>query len=184
MQKICQISRLFELGNISTKLWENRRVIKTSRRHLSARGPLPWENCEKFSDQPQKIFRKKEPKCNEQPVEEKICPEDCEILQKPKRNAYEWVIEDEKPCKPFNVRSLLDKTLCEIRRFQKCMRIFRNECNCQNLAPDCSKTRKVYPMMEAFQKGSLPGCARPLRPPAPQPTVEVNKTEKKEAVKK
>ncbi|EFA10135.1 hypothetical protein TcasGA2_TC012317 [Tribolium castaneum] len=130
------------------------------RQKHSPRGPLPWECGTRCAEKPSKKFQKKEVKT----VQEKTCPNQCAVLQRPKRNTYEWVInEDEKPCGPFGLRKVVEKTICEIRRFQKCMKLFNNEAKCQNLAPPaCTRITKTYPMLEAVHKGSLPGCAIPI----------------------
>jgi hypothetical protein len=123
-----------------------------------SRGRLPWEPICKQSDYPKKRLCKKKVET----IREEYRRHDCDVLKRPKRNTYEWVIEEEKPCKPFGIKTIVDKTVCEIRRMQKCIRLFGDTSKCQNLTPDCTRVKKVYPMKEAVQKGSLPGCARPL----------------------
>ena len=157
MQIICQSYRRFRLGGTLTNLVRNTDIRGVRFKHT--RGPLPWECKDKFADKPQKKFRKAEVET----VVEKECPDKCAVLQKPKRNTYEWVVDDDaKPCKPFKIKAVIEKSVCEMRRFKECLHKCGDPALCQNLVPDCSKINKIYPMMEAIEKGSIPGCARPL----------------------
>lgn len=140
------------------------------RNQHTPRGKLPWECGYTPCKENQKTFRKKEF------VKEQECPDKCDVLKRPKRNTYEWVTNEEEPCKPFGTK-IVERTICEMRRLKKCIKLFQSESKCQNLAPDCTRNNKVYPMAEAVQKNPLPGCDRPI---PHQEIKEIPDQEKKE----
>lgn len=173
MRKICQNPLHFKRGYILIRQLGNKTLSGSINKRCYSRGPLPWE---KPTDCPSESKRKALRKV-QTTVEEKHCPQDCEVLKRPKRNTYQWVIEDEGPCKPFGVKKVVEKTVCEIRRLRKCIKLFGPDCpECQNVSPDCSNLRKTYPMLESTQKGSLPGCAREI--PETHKQVSKNKQDK------
>lgn len=119
------------------------------------RGLLPWEKEARGCEQA-KQFRKK--KVDQEITQERGC--ECGTLQRPMRNSYEWVVEDP----PEGAKTVFKKTVCELRRLRKCLRFFGgDEKKCQNLAPACNYSQKVYPMLEIAQKPPLPGCPKPIQ---------------------
>jgi len=155
MQTVLQSCRQSLRGNTLSNLLRSEECLQEFKYY--GKGRVPWQDNQKCGRQPEKKRRK---------IQTCLCAKyecGCEVLRKPKRNTYEWVVEDEIPCKPFGgMNKMLDKTVYEMRKFQKCFKKCGDIPECYEMAPDCSQISKVYPMTEAVQKGSLPGCARPI----------------------